>query len=104
MADPFPRPPINQWQNLREFRQFLQGLWNLDIANLLPRWTPLTNVRGINFHFPGGTIQAAFENWFFHYYNLRGQQFAVDIWQVLEQSDPDSTVLLDAIRSINLIS
>ena len=96
--DPYPQPPITQWKDLVEFKEFLKGLANLSIGTNLPIWANTSSVTDLNFHFGfNSTIQSDLVGWFFHYYNQQSLNFSRKIWQVLQQNKPHSDTLLTVI-------
>ena len=99
-------PPISSWSPARReaLLQLLRRLEQLGLPTQLPKWAAISpsSACHLNFYFSmgstQGTIQAAFANWFFHFYNQSGSIFAAALWQVLLHSQPSSYSVLEAIR------
>jgi len=94
---PYPQPPITQWKDLVEFKEFLRGLANLGMGINMPKWADTSSVSDLNFYFYNNTIQSDFVGWFFHYYNLQNLNFSRKIWQVLSENKPQSDTLMMVI-------
>lgn len=93
------KPPINDWPNLLDFKQFLTDLQNLGLPNLLTQYTPLSSVSGrLLLYSPQGDVQSAFVNWFFHHYNTQSRYFSHTIWTVLQENSSHCSAVISRIQ------
>ena len=96
-------PPINSWPQRDAFRGLLQKLEQLSAPSRI-RMMAATSREVFNFYCSAGTIEAAFQNWFFEKYNTQGQQFAWSIWRLLQENRPQTNTMIDSIEHSEFVS
>lgn len=87
------RPPLNQWADLAEFREFLSKL-RMQLAHRLKSLAMLTrDANAVNFY----GSDSNWEGWFFDQYNMRGVELARIIGRIVKAGRDDCNVVRDQI-------
>jgi hypothetical protein len=99
------KTPLNSWEHFQPFRQLLQLLESLGIADNIQSWCSRSQVFKSDMCFifsVGGssqyTVQSNFELWFITTYNRRDYLFLANFWDILEAAGYESTSCRDAIK------